>query len=200
MEKALDLYRERESLRDLPLAETAVELRTFAWQRLRILFQERGADYDLTDAVLSSSLDEVASLWKRVKFLQENRNSERLSMAAAAYNRVANLARRAQAGVNVQEELFREEGERKLFSRFQAAVAELEAALAGEDLEEALAVLAELKSPLDIFFDEVLVMAEEEALRLNRLSLLQEIQGAYLGFADFSKIIFPSSQSNSGIK
>jgi glycyl-tRNA synthetase beta chain len=142
----------------------------------------------------------VASLWKRVKFLQENRNSERLSMAAAAYNRVANLARRAQTGVNVQEELFREEAERKLFSRFQGAVAELEAALAGEDLEEALAVLAELKSPLDAFFDEVLVMAEEEALRLNRLSLLQEIKGAYLGFADFSKIIFSSSQSNSGIK
>ncbi|NLL59115.1 MAG: hypothetical protein GX244_11460, partial [Firmicutes bacterium] len=62
-----------------------------------------------------------------------------------------------------------------------------------EDLEEALAVLAELKSPLDAFFDEVLVMAEEEALRLNRLSLLQEIKGAYLGFADFSKIIFSAS-------
>jgi glycyl-tRNA synthetase beta chain len=200
MEKALDLYRERKSLRDLPLAETTVELRTFAWQRLRILFQERGMDYDLTDAVLSSSLDDVVSLWKRVKFLQENRNSERLSMAAAAYNRVANLVRRAQTGVNVREELFREEGERKLFSRFQAAVAELEAALSEEDLEEALAVLAELKSPLDAFFDEVLVMAEEETLRLNRLSLLQEIKGAYLGFADFSKIIFPASQGNSGIK
>ena len=43
-------------------------------------------------------------------------------------------------------------------------------------------------------------MAEEETLRLNRLSLLQEIKGAYLGFADFSKIIFPASQGNSGIK
>jgi glycyl-tRNA synthetase beta chain len=192
MERALGLYRERESLHHLPLEEVAAQIREFAWQRLRFFFQERGMDYDLVEAALNSLLEEVALLWQRVKFLQENRSSEHLAMAAVAYNRVANLARQAVPGVELEEKLFREEGERKLLARFIPAREKAKAALEKEDLKGALAVLAELKTSLDAFFDEVLVMAEEEEVRFNRLAFLQDIKKLYLELADFSKIVFPA--------
>ena len=90
--QALVLYQERENLRSLPLDDVAAQLHEFAWQRLRYYFQEKEMDYDLIDAVLSAPEENVAKLRQRVKFLQDNRQSENLKMAAAAYNRVANLA------------------------------------------------------------------------------------------------------------
>lgn len=192
VKKALSLYCEREGLKNLPLEELAEEIREFAWQRLRFFFQEKGMDYDLIDAVLNSSLQEAAPLMQRVKLLQDNRNSEALALASVAYTRVANLARQAPLGVKLKETLFKEEGEKRLFQSFVTARSEFEAALEKGDLKGALAVLAGLKAPLDLFFDEVLVMAQDEAVRFNRLALLQEIKETYLKLADFSKIVFPA--------
>ncbi|NMB40980.1 MAG: glycine--tRNA ligase subunit beta [Firmicutes bacterium] len=190
--QALVLYQERENLRSLPLDDVAAQLHEFAWQRLRYYFQEKEMDYDLIDAVLSAPEENVAKLRQRVKFLQDNRQSENLKMAAAAYNRVANLAHQARPGVELVENLLREEGEKKLFTQFAPVRSQLETALNEEDYRGALALLAKLKTPLDDFFDEVLVMVEEETIRFNRLALLKEIKKAYLKLADFSKIVFPA--------
>lgn len=192
MARALGLYRERVNMQNLPLEKIAAQLRDFAWQRLRYLFQEEGMGYDLVDAVLNSSQESVAALWQRVKFLQNTRGQERLEMAALAYNRVANLARQAVPGAELDEKLFCEAGEKKLFAEFVPARRQLNKALEKEDYAAALAILAGLKTPLDTFFDEVLVMTGEEKVRANRLALLQEIKNMFLGFADFSKIVFPA--------
>ena len=78
--RALELYRGREMLQEMDLEDLAAQIRDFVLQRLRHLFQERGMDYDLVEAVIASSLDEIAPLWKRVSFLQANRGNENLAL------------------------------------------------------------------------------------------------------------------------
>lgn len=188
--RALELYRKRETLRELDLEDLVAQIRDFSLQRLRHLFGERGMDYDLVEAVLSSSLEEIAPLWKRVSFLQANRGSEDLSLAAAAFTRAANLARQAQAGGVVEEKLFLEEEEKMLFERYTGAKERVKSAVEEDDLKRALAELAGLKEPLDLFFDQVLVMVDDDRIRSNRLALLLQIKELFQGLADFSKIVF----------
>ncbi len=187
---ALELYRERETLRGMDLEGLAGQIRDFILQRLRYLFQERGMDYDLVEAVLGSSADEIALLWERVSFLQANRENVHLISAAAAYTRAANLARQAPAGGPVDKELLLEEAETKLFDCFTAAREKFGKAAKEGDFGRMLAELAGLKTPLDFFFEQVLVMVDEDRIRLNRLALLRQIKELFQLFADFSKIVF----------
>ncbi|NLL21050.1 MAG: glycine--tRNA ligase subunit beta [Firmicutes bacterium] len=187
---ALELYRKRVTLQEMDLEDLTAQIRDFILQRLRYLFQERGMDYDLVEAVLGSSLDEIAPLWNRVNFLQANRESEHLMQAAAAYTRAANLARQAPAGEPVDEKLFLEEVEKKLFGCYTAAKEKIERAVEEDNFGQVLAELAGLKTPLDLFFDQVLVMVDDNRIRLNRLALLQQIKELFQLLADFSKIVF----------
>ncbi|MDO9533748.1 MAG: glycine--tRNA ligase subunit beta [Bacillota bacterium] len=192
MKFTLSLYKEKEQLIDLQDDEIIGHIKDFAWQRLRYLFQERGIDYDVVDAVMSSPLEEIASLWARIKFLQENRKSVLLESAAAAYNRVANLARQADSDLEPDKKLFSEKGEENLYHSYLSAKKKVLDAIGRDDLEETLAQLADLKEPLDNFFIEVLVMVDDKAVRSNRLALLLAIKNLYLELADFSKIVFPA--------
>lgn len=187
---ALELYKKKEALQEMDLEDLTAQIRDFILQRLRYLFQERGMDYDLVEATLGSSLDEIAPLWKRVYFLQANRENEYLMQAAAAYTRAANLARQAPAGESVNEKLLLEEAEKKLFSCYTASKEKIGRAVEEDNFGQVLAELAGLKAPLDLFFDQVLVMVEDNRIRLNRLALLQQIKELFQLLADFSKIVF----------
>ncbi len=165
------------------------EVKEFSWQRLRYLFQEKGVDYDIVDAVLSAPLGNVFALWQRARFLQDVREKEELALAAEAYVRIANLAHRA-GETRFDPEMLQEKEEKELFEKYLEAEDRVRQALEGENFLRALKVLAELKTFVDRFFDEVLVMVEDEALRNNRLALLRSLQDCYLSLADFSKIVF----------
>lgn len=174
-------------------AELFGQIKEFAWQRLRHLFQGKGLDHDLIEAVLHTPRDEVSSLWRQVSFLQENRRNEDLALAASAYTRIANLARQASLEVELEPELLQEEGEKELYRQYMRTKKEVGAGgLAGNDLARMLAALAALKKHLDLFFEEVLVMVEDEKIRANRLALLLALKNLYLQLADFSKITFPA--------
>ncbi len=172
--------------------ELLVQIKDFAWQRLRHLFQERGLDYDLIEAVLHTPRGKIASLWQQVVFLQDSRQNDNLALAAAAYTRVANLARQATPGVEYMPGLLQEKEEKELYQQYLSTRKKVEDSWASHDLAATLKALAALKNPLDTFFDEVLVMVEDERIRANRLALLLSIKNLYLQLADFSKIIFPT--------
>ncbi len=188
--RALELFQSR--LQDLDIPELSGEITEFTWHRARHLFQERGLDYDLVEAILHAPLDRLPVMARRLVFLQEKRADQRLADAATAYIRLANLAGRAAPGVQVEEGLLREKAELGLHEKARAAAGRLQGALAKNDLPGALSVLSGLKPDIDIFFDEVLVMVDDDALRRNRLALLRQLQNIYLDLADFSKIVFPS--------
>ncbi len=190
IEQALNLYRER--LPELDAGETAAGIREFAWQRLRHYMQEKGIDYDVVDGVLAAPLGDISALWERACFLQEQRGSNMLSLAAAAYTRVANLASTANAAIPINEKLLHEAGEQELYSRYRETEPKVRSLLAAGDYAAALALLAQFKEAIDSFFEAVLVMAKDEAIRDNRLALLYRIREMYLQMADFAKIVFAS--------
>ena len=187
---ALELFQER--LHGLKLDEITDEITDFTWHRARFFFQEKGLDYDVVEAVLHSPLDQVPGIEKRLYFLQEMRWDQRLADCATAYIRLANLAGKADPGLALDENLLQENTEKNLYKQYLAAVSQLKNALDENDLEGALTLLSGLKKHIDLFFDDVLVMVEDDVLRKNRLALLLGLQRLYLNLADFSKIVFPS--------
>jgi len=88
----------------------------------------------------------------------------------------------------VNPELFQEMAERDLWAAWQAMASEVEAAVTAGDFIAAIERLAALRPAVDAFFDQVMVMAEDEALRANRLALLATIKGAFDRIADLSKL------------
>ena len=174
------------------LSGILAEIRQFTWQRLRFFFQEEGLDYDVVEGVLSIPLDNIVSLAERARFLQAARESDELKDAAAAYIRVANLARQASSLVGFIENILQEEGEKQLYAALLLADNKVSAALDRKDYAEVLAIMAGLKDSIDVFFAEVLVMVEDQDVRENRLSLLKMVCDFYQQMADFSKIVFPA--------
>ncbi|MGE0046028.1 MAG: DALR anticodon-binding domain-containing protein, partial [Hyphomonadaceae bacterium] len=117
----------------------------------------------------------------------------------AAYKRAANILRAEekknaglstllQSGEYPQERLFSEKEERALFAALTEASARAKSCVEKEDFTGAMAALAKLRAPVDVFFEAVLVNAEENETRLNRLALLTRFRAALHEVADFSKI------------
>lgn len=115
-------------------------------------------------------------------------SGEEFKTTVESFNRVGNLAAKA-SNASVHPELFTEDGERQLFDAWNQTNAAYRDALAKHNAEEALATASAWKAAITVFFDSVMVMAEDEAIRANRLALLAAIDQDLKGFADFSKLV-----------
>ena len=104
-----------------------------------------------------------------------------------AFKRVINISRGAEAG-EVEELLLEYPEERLLLEATMVMEGEVSAALKNRDYPAACKALANLRGPVDAFFEKVMVMAEDERVRRNRLSLLARISATFLQMADFSRI------------
>ena len=174
------------------------DLLSFFHDRLKVQLRDEGARHDLVDAVLSggsdgAAKDDLLDVSSRVKALGSLLESEDGRNLLAAYRRAANiLAAEEKKGTAVAPEVSKsvlvEPEELALLSAVEAAEGDLAAALDAEDYERAMSALARLRQPADAFFDKVLVNAEDETLRANRLALLMRIRQATERVADFSKI------------
>lgn len=160
-------------------------LREFMTQRLRFALQGKGLSYDVIEAVLAVPYRSVAELHRRAAALEEHLRTPLLRNLNAAYIRTANLARHAGGGP-VKRALLEESAEKELYLRLVETEPGVEQALQRRDYGACLELLVSLKEPADRFFDEVLVMAEDEELRRNRLDLLAAVKGLFNRFADFS--------------
>lgn len=171
------------------------DLLAFIADRLKVYLRDRGARHDLVDAVFSlPGQDDLVLITQRIEALSAFLGTDDGANLLAAYKRAANILRIEEKKDNKaytedpSEKLLTDEAERELYeavSLMQPAVAK---ALAGEDFEGAMAALAQLRAPLDRFFDKVTVNAEDAALRANRLALLALIRRSMEQIADFSKI------------
>ncbi|MCP3056190.1 glycine--tRNA ligase subunit beta [Aurantimonas marianensis] len=137
--------------------------------------------------------DDLLDITRRVEALGKFLDSDDGQNLLAGYRRAANiLAAEEKKGTRVAEvvdlDLLTEHEERVLAGAVDRAEIELEEALAIENYAHAMAALADLRIPVDAFFDKVLVNAEDEAVRANRLALLARIRAATRKVADFGKI------------
>ncbi|MBC8103997.1 MAG: glycine--tRNA ligase subunit beta, partial [Cytophagales bacterium] len=160
--------------------------------RLRALLEERGARYDLVDALLASPWDQVASVVARAELLATEVYTANGLATVQAATRVRNILRSVKEPLPTAlppgDSLTTAE-EKILLSFLETITPEVENALREGDYADAFAALAALSEPINRFFEGVLVMAEDPAVRQSRLGLLAAADRLYLPLADFSKLI-----------
>jgi glycyl-tRNA synthetase beta chain len=172
-----------------------VDLLAFFADRLKVHLREKGARHDLIDAVFSlGGQDDLALIVKRVEALGEFLKTDDGATLLAGVKRATNILRdeekkdkKSHAGA-ADPALLREPQEMALYEAIQKVKKDTVAAINVENFAGAMRALAELRAPVDAFFDKVTVNAPDAALRANRLALLSEIRAATLNVADFSKI------------
>ena len=174
----------------------AIELLAFFADRLKVQLREQGARHDLVDAVFAlGGQDDLLLVVRRVEALGRFLDTEDGRTLLVGAKRATNILRieEKKDGVfafsgGADASLLAEPEERALHAALQDAKERAADAVAGEDYEGAMAALARLRTPVDLFFDKILVNAPEPALRANRLKLLDEIREATRAVADFSRI------------
>jgi glycyl-tRNA synthetase beta chain len=176
----------------LPITDEA--LRAFFVDRLKVQSRDAGVRHDLIDAVFAlGGEDDLVRLLARVRALQGFVETDEGRDLLAAYKRAANIlkkekweAEKRDSGVRGNGELASEE--QALVAALDAAEPKAAAAIAAEDFTGAMAALASLRQPIDVFFDKVTVNDPDAPVRARRLNLLLRFRDAVLRVADFSRI------------
>ena len=180
---------------NLPLSDLGVseDLLSFFHDRLKVYLRDQGARHDLIDAVITPESDDLLSITSRVAalgiFLDSEDGANLLAGAKRAANILAAEEKKGTAIANgVDPSLFTQDEERALHEAVETATTEAQNAVDTEDYPAAMTALAKLRGPVDAFFEAVLVNAEDENVRANRLALVARIRAATSTVADFSKI------------
>jgi len=165
------------------------QLQDFVRGRVKALWSER-ADGDLVEAVLAAGTDDLVDARKRLDALAEAKSRPDFVPLAAAFKRVANIQEKAQgAGARpVDPGLLQESAEKDLLSELERVEREAQGLRELRNYTATLQAVASLKPAVDRFFDDVLVMAEDPALRENRLALMRRVGALFADVADFRKI------------
>ncbi|MEM6555212.1 MAG: glycine--tRNA ligase subunit beta [Pseudomonadota bacterium] len=173
------------------------ELASFFADRLKQYLRDQGQRHDLIDAVFALGEDDLVLIVKRVEALAAFLDSEDGANLLAGYKRAANILRaeekkdkRAFDGA-VDETQLEAKAEIALFKAISESATAAQTALEKEDFAAAMSALANLRAPVDAFFDgpdSVMVNADKAAVRENRLNLLNMMREAIGTVADFSKI------------
>jgi glycyl-tRNA synthetase beta chain len=171
------------------------DLLSFFADRLKVHLREKGARHDLIDAVFSlGGQDDLALIVKRVEALGEFLKTDDGANLLTGVRRAVNIVRDEEKKGKTKYDnpadaaLLVEPQEKALYAAIQKVKADTVAAINVENFAGAMRALAELRAPVDAFFDKVTVNAPDAALRANRLALLSEIRAATLNVADFSRI------------
>jgi glycyl-tRNA synthetase beta chain len=167
---------------------TVSEVLDFIGQRLRGVLLEKGLAYDVIDAVLSIDKSNINDIYQRVVALQQFKNEAEFADLMVVFNRSHNLSKKWHSN-QVQIENLVDPSELKLLEWVRLLQSELGAYIKTASYDQALHSLASLRPAVDEFFNAVMVMVEEEALKNNRLSLLKSIADLSRLIADFSKIV-----------
>ncbi|AKG35737.1 glycine--tRNA ligase subunit beta [Paenibacillus durus] len=146
--------------------------------------------YDVVDAVMAAGYDDIVAVVARSQALADAVDSkENFKNTVDSFNRVSNLAAKA-TGAALDSALLGEAAESALYQTWQSIHLPYQKALEADDTAGALDLLAGLSDAITVFFDSVMVMAEDERVRANRLALLAGIDADLKSFADFGKLVW----------
>jgi glycyl-tRNA synthetase len=166
--------------------ESVAEASAFVQRRLEGLLRERGFAHDVVQAVLAERGDNPASALAAAQDLATAVAADNWLDLLNAYARCVRIVRPIHERYTLQPDLLAEPAEKALYAAYQQVQARL---IATSSLADVIATIRELLVvPINTFFDDVLVMAEDERLRNNRLALLQDIRDLTKGYADFSEL------------
>ena len=170
-------------------AQSNAQLLAFIHERMAGYLRELGASTQEADAVIAAPL-RASQLPQALAAVRAFAQLPEAPALAAANKRVGNILKKAEgeAGGAVQPELLREAAEKALYDALQTVAPQADAAFEQGDYTASLQRLAALKSPVDAFFDGVMVNADDPALKANRLCLLQQLHRAMNRVADLSRL------------
>lgn len=171
-----------------PLAEVTAQLADFMLQRVRYAFAEQGLRYDVIDAVLAGSAHDLPALQQRAEVLQAKLASPELERVLIPFTRVANLVR-TESSTPVAPDLLTAAAEQELYQALLAAKENVQAAAGRGDFTAVFTALTPFYQPIEDFFADVMVMAEDLTVRENRLALLTEVKKLFLTLGDISRIV-----------
>ncbi|WP_150266354.1 glycine--tRNA ligase subunit beta [Paenibacillus tepidiphilus] len=171
--------------------ELRISLYEFFGLRVKRLLSDEGARYDVVDAVTAAGFDDIVAVVARSRALTQAVTEQAdFKIAVDSLTRVANLAAKAPADATLEPALLQEAAEVNLYESWQSAHAAYQAAIEAKDAAKALAVLSGLQEAITGFFDSVMVMAEDEGVRNNRLALLAAVNADSRSYADFGKLVW----------
>lgn len=175
---------------DEAAAETGQRVYDFFSGRMTHLLVDAGFSKDVVAAVTAVTVDQVPDVWNRVAALEALKAEPDFDPLAIAFKRVVNIIKKSETarGATLNETLFEAPCEGELYAEFKKIRDKVTDNLKSGRFEEALRRIAALRGAVDAFFDGVLVMAEDEPIRNNRLALLREISDLFAMVADFSKL------------
>jgi glycyl-tRNA synthetase beta chain len=169
--------------------KTAGQLAAFIDDRLAGALREQGYSAQEVDAVLALRPQRLGDVPKRLQAVRDFAALPEAPALAAANKRIGNILKKAErADAHVSEQLLREQAEKALYAATREVAPRAGAQFEAGDYTGSLRTLAALRGPVDAFFDDVMVNAEETDLRLNRLGLLATLHGAMNRVADLSRL------------
>lgn len=169
-----------------PREQVAVEVLEFFRARFVNLLGNEFPN-DAVDAAVSADFDDLVDVKARSAALAEFASHSDFEPLTVAFKRVGNIIKGG-TDTPVDPALFEDTAEKALYEAFQTVSSSVETRIAAGSWLDALTEIATLRGPVDTFFDKVMVMAEDERIRSNRLSLLTAIARMFGRIADFSRI------------
>ncbi len=160
----------------------------FMLGRFRAWYQDEGFSVDVIQAVLARRPTRPSDFDKRVKAVSHFRTLDAAESLAAANKRVGNILAKfeGELSASINTSLLTEDAEKVLAEQVATVVEKLQPVFASGDYQAALTELATLREGVDAFFDSVMVMADDEALKVNRLTMLNLLREQFLNIADIS--------------
>ncbi|WP_300173389.1 glycine--tRNA ligase subunit beta [uncultured Aliivibrio sp.] len=186
--KAQSLFALEDGSTKLTNANVDTDVIDFMLGRFRAWYQDEGFSVDIIQAVLARRPTKPADFDKRVKAVSHFRELDAAESLAAANKRVGNILAKfdGELAQEIDLALLQEDAEKVLAKKVEILAEALEPVFIAGNYQEALSRLAELREPVDAFFDGVMVMADDEALKINRLTLLNKLRNLFLDIADIS--------------
>jgi glycyl-tRNA synthetase beta chain len=169
--------------------DPVADVTAFIYDRLRGLLRDRGFSSTEVEAVLAMQPDRLDDIAQRLEAVQAFAALPESVSLAAANKRITNILKKTDVKVgDVNTALFQEDAEKALHAALVRIKPQADSAFAGGDFTGTLRTLAQVRDQVDGFFNDVMVMAEDEALRNNRLALLSQLHTLMNSVADISKL------------
>jgi glycyl-tRNA synthetase beta chain len=174
-------------------AEQEAQILEFLLERARFVLREKsGYAYDEVNAVLQAGSDDLVDVEKRLRALKSIRKSKNFEPLAVSFKRIRKILEKADLPADglqhVYKDLFEKSAEKELYAAVRKAAGKVSEDKRAGRYQEALEEIAGLRKVVDQFFVDVMVMAEDEAVRKNRLALLAELLREFTTIADFSEL------------
>ncbi len=162
----------------------------FISQRVKAYLLNKGIRYDITDAVINASVDDIRDVYLKANAISQMRlDSRDFTKLVIGQKRVANILKGVKNFIDIKENLFEEKAESDLYKYLNENLKMFDRQIKERKYATALKILLEMRTYIDNFFDKVLVMTDNKKLRENRLALLQGLRDMFLKIGDFSLIV-----------